>query len=230
MLTSTVRYAGTTVVLSEAGIVVGRGSGAELPVGRSPVDTLVSREHLSLSVDAGLVTVTRLSRTQLVLVRTASSTFSLDAPGDSVSRGGTFTVLVPRTPGADEISPTYHRLDIVAPGPPDEAGKGRSNGWDAAAATSPRPILSDRERLLLATYARPMLAGSGDGDPTTATHQDVARTLHYGYDWCRERVDKIRRSLADDGWPVGTDKDSLCRWAVAMRIVTVDDLPDHNPS
>lgn len=224
--TATVRYSGSTAVLTQdTGLVVGRGSAAGIAIGRSPVDTRVSREHLSLSLDTGLVTVTRLSRTQLVLVRTASGTFSLDAPGDSVRRGGTFAVLLPRTPGPGEEPPTYHRLDIIAPGAHDGPGEPSTPRWNATDQTSPRPILTDRERLLLATYARPLLVGSGDRDPVTATHQQVAQTLHYGYDWCRERVDNLRRKLADDGWPVGADKESLCRWAVAMRLVTAEDLP-----
>jgi len=227
--TATVRYAGEVLVLAErTDVIVGRGSAAGLTVGRSPVDTRVSRQHLSLSLDDGMVTVTRLSRTQLVLVRTASSTFSLDGPGDSVRRGGAFTVLLPRTPGPDDAALAYHRLDIEAPGPGEPASADTPRP-DATSETTAKPVLSDRDQVLLAAYARPLLLHAGDDEPAAATHQQVAQTLHYSYEWCRERIDRLRRRLADEGWPVGPDKDSLCRWAVAMRIVSEDDLSSDEP-
>jgi hypothetical protein len=219
---ATVRYAGTTLILHDSiPMIVGRGAATELQVGRSPVDPRVSRQHVSLTLEGRLVTVTRLSRTQLVLVRTASGTLSLDSPGESIRRGGSFSVLLPRTPSGDESTPEHYRLDVVAPdrGGPATTDVDETHGAEATAA---RPELGERDRLLLAAYARPLLLGG----TATATHNQVAKYLNYGYDWCRERVDRLRIRLAADGWSVGTDKESLCRWAVAMHIITADDLPE----
>jgi hypothetical protein len=224
-----VHFDGNAMALSELEeLTVGRGSGARLQVGRNPTDSRVSREHLVLSLSSGLVTVTRKSQTQLVIVRSSSGDYTLEAAGEAVTRGGTFEVLLPKTPDIDEAQPTYYRITIAAPGAGDSPGPGSAFAKleDATTRTASLPQLSARERQLLSTYARPLFLIDGKARKSAATHREAAARLNYGYDWVREQIDALRVRLANEGWPVGVDKDSLCRWAVAARLITADDLAE----
>jgi hypothetical protein len=228
-----VRFAGTTTVLADHGhLLVGRGSHADIRVGRSPTDGRVSREHLHLSMMDGLVTVTRRSQTQLVIVRSASGSYPLEAPGEALTRGGAFEVLLPKSPDVDEAQPAYYRLTVAAPAPGDHFAPGEQPTETAGTTTrtASLPVLSGRERQLLSAYARPFLLDGDRWRQTAATHREVAAELHYGYDWVREQIDGLRSRLAAQGWPVGSDKESLCRWAVAAHLITVadtDELDSH---
>jgi hypothetical protein len=221
-----VRFEGVAIaVVDGEELLVGRGSHADIRVGRNPADGRVSREHLLLSLRDGFVTVTRRSKTQLVIVRSAGGEYALEAPGEAVTRIGSFDVLLPKTPDVEEPQPAYYRLRVTAstPGDPAELGDQLGAPEDTATRTASLPLLSGRERQLLSAYVRPLL----DGDrprQRAATHREVAAELHYAYDWVRERIDALRSRLSEEGWPVGPDKESLCRWAVAAGLMTASDI------
>jgi hypothetical protein len=228
-LAAIVRFGGAAIVLADHGqLLVGRASHADIRVGRNPTDGRVSREHLYLSMLDGLVTVTRRSQTQLVIVRSASGEYPLEAPGEALTRGGAFEVLLPKTPDVNEAQPAYYRLTVAAPGPGDPAAPGSplAEPEGTTTRTASLPVLSGRERQLLSAYARPFLLDGDKWRQTAATHREVAAELHYGYDWVREQIDGLRSRLAEEGWPVGSDKESLCRWAVAARLITIVDTPE----
>ncbi len=218
-----VHFDGASVVLREnTELVVGRSSSADIRVGRTPTDSRVSRQHLVLSLSVGLVTVTRRSETQLVIVRSAGGEYALEAPGEGITRGGSFEILLPKTPDLNETQPAYYRLTVSAPGPGDADPVASPGGTTSETAALPR--LSPRERQLLSAYARPLLVTDRDLRPAAATHREAAAELNYSYNWVREQIDVLRARLAGEGWAVGADKDSLCRWAVAARLVTAADL------
>jgi hypothetical protein len=224
-----VHFDGATTTLPDGGeLLVGRGSGSHIQVGRNPTDSRVSRQHLILSMSDGLVTVTRRSQTQLVIMRSATGDYWLEAPGEAVTRGGVFEVLLPKTPDVGEEQPAYYRLTVSAPGPGDPAPPGSFLAEREGGTTSPAsmPALTMRERQLLCAYARPLMLVDTRGRKGAATHREAAASLHYGYDWVREQIDGLRARLAAQGWPVGSDKDSLCRWAVAAHLVTASDLAE----
>jgi hypothetical protein len=224
-----IHFGGTTTPLvDKAEIWVGRGSNMHIRVGRNPTDSRVSREHVVLSMSSGLVTVTRKSLTQPVIVRSTSSDYWLEAPNEAVTRGGAFEVLLPKTPDIGEAQPAYYRITILAPGPGDSAPEGSllAERSDRTTRTAALPQLTTRERQLLAAYAWPLIRADAGSRKRPATHREAAASLNYGYDWVREQIDGLRIRLAAEGWPVGPDKDSLCHWAVAARLISANDIAE----
>lgn len=226
-----VRFEGQAIpIVEDQELLVGRGSSADIRVGRNPTDGRVSREHLVLSMSGGLVTVTRRSQSQLVIVRSTGVDYTLNALGEAVTRGGVFEVLVPKTPEIAEEQPAYYRLRVWTPGPDgaaDVAGV-QLPGESTATSTGLLPDLSARERQLLSAYSRPLISPSEASRLVASTHRQVARDLHYSYDWVREQIDGLRTRLASEGWPVGRDKDSLALWAVTSGLISPSDVTDLN--
>jgi hypothetical protein len=227
-LAGIVRFEGQAIAIAEEQeLLVGRGSSADIRVGRNPTDGRVSREHVLLSMAGGLVTVTRKSQSQLVVVRSTGVDYTLNAPGEAVTRAGLFEVLLPKTPAIAEEQPSYYRLSVWTPGPDGAADPaGPLPGESTATSTARLPDLSPRERQLLSAYARPLVSPSEASRLTASTHRQVAGDLHYSYDWVREQIDRLRTRLASQGWPVGPDKDSLALWAVTSGLIARSDVND----
>ena len=202
---------------------MGRGSTADIRVGRNPTDNRVSRSHLSLSISGGLVTVTRRSQSQLVIVRSSGVDYPLNGPGEAVTRTGAFEVLLPKTPRLGEEQPVYYRIIVRAPTSGSHPGSEGEPGPGEATATSTAglPQLSRRERQVLCAYARPLLAVDQRSRPSPSSHAQVAAELNYSKEWVREQIDALRLRLASQGWPVGRDKDSprsgRCRRVSSLR-------------
>jgi hypothetical protein len=223
-----VRFEGTTIRLTEHyELSIGRGSEADIRVGRNPTDSRVSREHLVLSMVGGLVTVTRRSESQPVIVRSPGADYTLNRAGEAVTRGGAFDILLPKTPDIGEEQPAYYRLTVWTPSAGSQTLGTTLRPQDGTATgTQGLPELSLRERQLLSAYARPLLAGGDGARPSASTHRQASADLNYSYDWVREQIDGLRARLAAEGWPVGSDKDSLALWAVTAGLITAADLTE----